>query len=406
MSTLAAPRPPRIALIGVTGYAGIYLQMLRPFLEKGEVELGAVAIINRAQPAAAVAAAELAGWGAKIYESTEEFFAREAGRVELCLIPTSIAWHARLSVAAMRAGMHVLVEKPLAGSRDDVEWIRQVERETGRWVAVGFQDIYSEAARLLRAELDSGRLGQVRSVAAFGLWPRPVSYYERNNWAGRLRSDGADVLDSPLNNAFAHFVNLALFFAARDEFENDAPTFHDADLWRANTIESFDTAVVRGRLGKGVGFWFGFSHATEEVHEPEIVITGTRGEVRWVHEERLEITSENGNRRSMAMVDAFACRHQMLRSVLARLRRADPLICDTALASRHTRFVCGLHAFAGTKAFPAPLIEQVFSASGEVSRLRVTGLGPAMRSAFAARGTLSATGVIPKLNSPIEVATR
>ena len=391
-SPLPSPRP-RVALIGVTGYAGIYVEMLRPFVKQGEIELVAAVVINRGDPAAAAAGVELASWGARIYDSNEAFFAGETGRAELCLIPTGIAWHARLTIAALRAGMHVLVEKPLAGSRVDAAAIRRAELATGRWVAVGFQDIYSEAAEQLRSELAFGVLGPVTAVAAFGLWPRPVAYYTRNHWAGRLRADGADVLDSPLNNAFAHFVNLALYFADWNG-ENEKPTtFREAELWRANSIETFDTAVVRGRLGNGVRFWFGFSHATEDLHDPEIVITGTRGEVRWQHEKHYELVTDTGEFKRVSMPDAFACRHRMLQAVLERLRRPGAPICDTRVAARHTAFICDLHAVAQARDVPAHLVESDPVSDGSAARLTVSGLGAAMRRAFDGRGTLAATGV-------------
>ncbi len=393
MNSSPVSRAPRIALIGVTGYASIYLEMLRPFLKRGEIELSAVVIINRTLPAAAAAATELAGWGATIYDNAEAMFAREAGRINLCLIPTGIAWHARLTVAALRAGMHVLVEKPLAGSRADVESIRNAERETGRWVAVGFQDIYSEAAQGLKAEVERGVLGRLLSVKALGLWPRPVAYYTRNHWAGCLRADGVDVLDSPLNNAFAHFVNLSLFFAAAADGTERAVELSDAELWRVNAIESFDTAVVRGRLAGDVRFWFGFSHATRELHEPEILLTGTLGKARWIHEGQIEIETNDGNRRVAAMPDAFGCRQRMFRAVLGRLRNPAVPVCDTALAAKHTAFICDLHAFAGVADAPSHLVEPQLSPTGEVEHLRVTGLGSAMRRAFADEGTLAASGV-------------
>ncbi len=388
MNTASPSSAPRIALIGVTGYAGIYLEMLRPFLKHGEIELTAAVIINRTQPAAATAAAELAGWGVRIYENADAMFAREAGRIDLCLIPTGIAWHARLTVAALHAGMHVLVEKPLAGSRVDVESIREAERETGRWVAVGFQDIFSEAAQGLRAEVEGGLLGRLLSVQALGLWPRPVAYYTRNHWAGRLRADDADVLDSPLNNAFAHFVNLGLFFADAARATERAVEFADAELWRVNAIESFDTAVVRGRLAGDVRFWFGFSHATREVHEPEILLTGTLGRARWIHERQIEIETDGGVRRVSPMPDAFGFRQRMFRAVLARLRNPAVPVCDTALAAKHTAFICDLHAFAGVVDVPVHLVEQQLSPQGEVVHLRVPGLGAAMRSAYTTGGTL------------------
>ena len=57
-----------------------------------------------------------------------------------------------------------------------------------------------------------------RRITVRAQWPRGASYYARNNWAGRLRVGSAWVLDSPVNNAFAHFLMLALFWAG------DTPT--------------------------------------------------------------------------------------------------------------------------------------------------------------------------------------
>lgn len=392
MSPPSAVRPPRLALVGVTGYAGIYLGMLRSFHERGEVELAAAVIINPRHPAAVAAAAELVAWGATIYDSLDALCAAESGRIDLCLIPTGIAWHARLTVAALRAGMHVLVEKPLAGSVADAALIRAAERETGRWVAVGFQDIYAREARDLRDGLLAGLIGPLRSASVLGLWPRPVTYYTRNHWAGRLRADHADVYDSPLNNAFAHFVNLALFFTAPEGDTPPAPRCEDVELFRANAIETFDTAVVRARSADGVAFWFGFSHATRDFHQPEILITGSRGRAHWVHEQQLVVDNDHGVRRVVPLPDAFAFRHRMLMSVLARLREPTTWICDTALAARHTAFIRSVHECAPVLSFPAGLIERGHDAETASAQLTVTGLGAAMRAAFNDGGTLAERG--------------
>jgi predicted dehydrogenase len=395
MSLSSANRPPRVALVGVTGYAGIYLGMLRPFHERRELELVAVVIINPRDPAARAAAAEVTAWGATIHESHEALCAAEAGRIDLCLIPTGIAWHARLTVAALRAGMHVLVEKPLAGSLADAALIRAAEKETGRWVAVGFQDIYAREARDLRAELLAGLIGPPRAASVLGLWPRPVAYYTRNPWAGRLRADHADVYDSPLNNAFAHFVNLALFFTAAAGETPPAPRCVDAELFRVNAIETFDTAVVRARSADGVAFWFGFSHATREFHQPEILITGTSGRAHWVHEKHLVIENQAGLRRVVPLPDAFAYRHRMLMSVLARLRDPATWICDTALAARHTAFIRSVHDHAPVRDFPADRVERERDPETESDLLTVAGLGAALRDAFEDGGTLAARGFGP-----------
>jgi len=202
--------PARVALIGVSGYGSIHLQLARASQARGEIKLVAATIINPEEEASTVA--ELRAQGTEIFNDYREMLRRHENRLDLCLIPTGIHWHARMTIAALEAGANVLVEKPLAGSSAEVEEIRRVERRRGRFVAVGFQDIYEPGTIWLKDELRRGVIGELKSVRFLGVWPRPREYFTRNDWAGRLNADGAAVMDSPLNNAFAHFVMLSFFF--------------------------------------------------------------------------------------------------------------------------------------------------------------------------------------------------
>ena len=123
------PEPARIAIIGVSGYGSIHLQLARESRDRGEIKITAATIINPQEEAATIA--ELRGNGAEIFTEYPEMFRRHAGKIDLCLIPTGIHWHARMTIAALEAGANVLVEKPLAGSVAEVEEIRRVERRTG-----------------------------------------------------------------------------------------------------------------------------------------------------------------------------------------------------------------------------------------------------------------------------------
>jgi predicted dehydrogenase len=349
------PRPPRIALIGVSGYARIYCDLVREWHDRGALQPAAAVIINPGDEAAVVA--DLSARGTRVYDSCEAMFAAEAGRIDLCLIPTGIAWHTRMSVAALRAGMQVLVEKPLAGSLADVAAIRAAERETGRWVAVGFQDLYADQARWLKDRIVQGAIGRLRAVGLVGLWPRPRSYYARNHWAGRLAADGAAVLDSPLNNAFAHFVNLGLFFAGSTPATSARPQVVAADLGRAHAIESFDTAIVRAHASaEQVDFWMGVSHACRETRPPAIHLVGTAGRAEWHHEGHCRLLPTNGSPESIALPDVQATRRAMFAAVLARLHRSDVRICDTATAEAHTALVEAVHAAGTIRPIPAERI--------------------------------------------------
>ena len=380
MTPAAQSLPPRIALIGVSGYGTIYLLLLRAALRAKSVRLVAAAIINPDQVPEVVA--ELRAGGTAIYGSADELFAHETGRIDLCMIPTGIQWHARLAIAALQAGMNVLVEKPLAGSVADCTAIRQAEAATGRWVAVGFQDIYSHEALGLKKRITSGVIGRLREVRMLGLWPRPRAYFARNHWAGRRAADGGAVLDSPLNNAFAHFVNLGLFFAGPAAGESTSVRIESAELLRAHAIEMFDTAVVRGESPHGVRFWFGCSHATETTRQPEIHLIGDAGRIEWRHEAGCTVTLSDGREESFALPDAVACRETMFASVLARLRDSRAFICTTALAGHHSAFIENVQTASTVRTIPSSLIHWLPDSSNHGEIPCVHGLATALDRAF------------------------
>lgn len=378
---------PAVALIGVTGYGSIYLHLVRDALKRGEIRLVAAVIINRHEVPAITA--ELAAQGARIYDSSDAFFAQEAGNVDLCMIPVGIAWHARLTIAALKAGMHVLVEKPLAGSVADAGAVRAAEKETGRWVAVGFQDLYSTETAWLKAQLLAGVVGRVESIRMVGLWPRPSAYFSRNGWAGRVRADDAAVLDSPLNNAFAHFVNLGLFFAGTSVESAAEVEVDSAELFRAHEIEMFDTAVVRGHSPEGVRFWFGVSHATTVTRQPEILIQGTEGRIEWWHEQRCVVQDGKGRRQIFPLPTTEHTRELMFQAVLGRLRDPSQFVCTTAIAEKHTRLVEGVQRVGEVRPFDSGEVRWVREAGSESPFPMVHNLAERINSAYACGSELA-----------------
>jgi predicted dehydrogenase len=396
MSSDAPTSLPRIALIGVSGYGTIYHQLLRTAAKEHRVRFVAAVIINPAQVADAVA--ELQAGGTTIYASAEEFFARESGKIDLCMIPTGIQWHARLTIAALHAGMNVLVEKPLAGSLADTAAMRQAEVATGRWVAVGFQDVYANEARRLKERILSGAIGRLQEIRMIGLWPRPRAYFARNHWAGRIEADGAAVLDSPLNNAFAHFVNLGLFFAGPSADTSASVRIDSAELLRAHPIEMFDTAVIRGVSPEGVRFWLGFSHATRETRQPEIHLEGDTGSAEWQHEGDCEIVSADGSREIIPLPDAVACRETMFDLVLSRLRDPGAFVCTTVIAEQHVRLIEAVQSSGKIRTIADEFIDWIPNASTGDETPAVRGLEAALERAMHQDAPLSS--VVSLTRSP------
>lgn len=384
---------PRVALIGVSGYGRIYLDLARAAHARGEINLAAAVIINPETEAAVET--QLVAAGCRIHRDYEEMLRQETGRLDLCLIPTGIPWHARMTLAALKAGAHVLVEKPLAGSLGEAYFIHTAEKAAGRFVAVGFQDIYSPANRWLKQQLCAGAIGQLQSVRFLGLWPRPATYFTRNPWAGRIYAQGTQVLDSPLNNAFAHFVNLCLYFAGAKPETSATISIKSAELLRAHHIESFDTSVVQARSTDGVEFWFGVTHTGLQVREPEIYLEGSSGRVEWKHDRNCVLIQADGRRVEWPLPDTTANRQTMFSSVLAKLNRPEEWVCNTTLAERHTAFVEAVHATAPIWVVPDKFIRWTAPAPGAAEVPVVLGLESAMVRAFSNQNMLLQNGFNP-----------
>jgi predicted dehydrogenase len=382
----------RAALIGVSGYGRIYLELIRNAQARGELSLVAAVIINATEEAATEA--ELAATGCRIYRDYSDMLRAETGRLNLCLIPTGIPWHARMTIAALQAGANVLVEKPLAGSLGEVAAIRAAERASGKFVAVGFQDLYSPVNRWLKQQLCAGAIGRLHTVRFLGLWPRPASYFTRNDWAGRLHAQGSQVLDSPLNNAFAHFVTLSLYFAGTELESAAGVQIESAELLRANAIESFDTSVVKARSSTGVVFWFGATHTCQEIREPEISLEGTLGRVEWRHEQSCTIFHADGRKEQRLLPDITANRQSMFAAVLKKIVSPETIVCSTALAEQHTAFVEAVHAAASVQTVPPSLITWATSLANTPPVPVVRGLETALLRAFAQQSLLRETGFI------------
>jgi predicted dehydrogenase len=197
------------------------------------------------------------------------------------------------------------------------------------------------------------------------------------------------VLDSPLNNAFAHFINLGLYFAGPQPGESAAVKVDSAELFRAHRIEMFDTAVVRGESPEGVRFWFGVSHATETTRQPEIYLHGTAGRAEWWHEQRCVVLDTEGGRQVFPLPDTEEFRRIMFASVLARLTDPESFICTTEIAARHALLVENVQKSAEVREVSPALVDPIPDADTRSEIPAVRGLAGVFDRALVQGATLA-----------------
>lgn len=95
------------------------------------------------------------------YHSFDEAIAT---RPEFVIVATPHSLHAEQSIKALRAGAHVLCEKPMSDSLVDAERMIEAAKETGKILDIGFTMHFYPAIIRVKELIDAGRLGQVLHV--------------------------------------------------------------------------------------------------------------------------------------------------------------------------------------------------------------------------------------------------
>ena len=274
------------------------------------------------------------------------------------MIPTGIPMHRPMTIAAVEAGMHVLVEKPAASAIQDILAMQEAAHRGNRIVAVGFQSLYPPSSLSAKRALLEGQIGKIKRITGWGLWPRNATYYGRNQWAARFKSGDSWVLDSPFNNALAHDLMQMLFFAGDDEGRAARPITVEAELYRANPIECPDTAALRIQTDSGIPLLFLVSHATEKKTPGEIEISGTRGSLHW-DRSRIIIRKPGNADFVLPIPQGEDLRAHLMDSIFKAIEGQDAFYCDLSMAECHTLAVNGAHEAAEVIPIPGKYIRVV-----------------------------------------------
>jgi UDP-N-acetyl-2-amino-2-deoxyglucuronate dehydrogenase len=171
---------------------------------------------------------------------------RQPGLDAVC-ITTPSALHLEPALAAIRAGKHLMIEKPLDATVEGTNHILREAQKAGVRVGSIFQARFGDAARRIKAAIDAGRFGRMVLASCYVKWNRTAEYY--TGWKGKLAEDGGGAL---INQAI-HGVDLLQWFAGMPV---------EVFAWttqRVHRIESEDTCVAALRFGSGA---FGTIEAT------------------------------------------------------------------------------------------------------------------------------------------------
>ncbi|HDP98883.1 MAG TPA: Gfo/Idh/MocA family oxidoreductase [bacterium] len=251
--------PVSVLMASIGGYGYYYLKTLLEEFPEGKIKLAGVVDPYPEQSPLYETVKQLR---APIYPTIEDFYNAEKC-ADLVVLSTPIYLHASQTCHALRNNTQVLCEKPAAATVQQIDEMIRVRDRTDNWVMIGYQWSYSKVIQRLKQDIRQGKFGKPIRFKFLGLWPKDDAYYRRNNWAGRIKEDSSMwVLDSPVNNALAHYLHNFFYLLGEKVDHSVAPVSVTAEVYRAHPIENYDTAALRVFTENGVEILFYVSHST------------------------------------------------------------------------------------------------------------------------------------------------
>ncbi|MCX7993730.1 MAG: Gfo/Idh/MocA family oxidoreductase [Fimbriimonadales bacterium] len=187
--------------VGIIGAGGIAAAHAKAYQMLGaKAQLIGVADIDEERARAFARRFEIPVWSSE----DDEILKRDDIQVVSLCLPHHL--HAPIAIAALQAGKHVLVEKPLAISLEEADAMIRAAQKAKRNLGVVFQLRFESDVQRARLILERGLIGKPFYAEASCLWWRRPMYYE-NTWRGKWATEGGGAV---INQA-THHIDLLIY---------------------------------------------------------------------------------------------------------------------------------------------------------------------------------------------------
>jgi predicted dehydrogenase len=162
-------------------------------------------------------------------------------RPDIVAVATESGKHAAVVIDCLRAGAHVICEKPMALSTRDADAMIAEAKKADRRLAVCFQNRFNAPVVRARKALEAGRFGRMLHGAVQVRWNRNEGYYAEAPWRGTWEQDGGTLM-----NQCTHGIDLLQWMMGEDAVRVQAQTRR---FLRPIEAEDFGAAVVEFASG-------------------------------------------------------------------------------------------------------------------------------------------------------------
>lgn len=209
--------------------------------------------------------------------------------IDIIDICTPNMFHADLAIAALDAGKHVLCEKPLAVTPEEVRRIIEARNRSGKEIMTAQHQRFVGVSQALKREIDAGALGDVYHARGWMLRrsayiPTPTFVYRSNAGGGASIDIGVHILDLLLW-MMGNPRPISVSGVARTELSTREGAFslwHPAAMPRDMDVEEFAAAFVRFDNGATLMLEVSWAlHHDTPVEDMQMWLYGREGGAHW-----------------------------------------------------------------------------------------------------------------------------
>lgn len=194
----------------------------------------------------------------------------ENEKVDVAVIATESGYHAKHTIDCLNKNLHVLVEKPMALSIEDMDKMIGLAKEKNKKICVSHQNRFNPPIQKLRRAIEEGRFGKLINGTARILWTRDDNYYKQADWRGTRDLDGGTLMNQCIHN-----IDLLQWMMGSevDRIHAETDTF-----LRNIEMEDFGAILIRFKSG-AIGIVEGSACVYPKNLEETLSIFGEKGTV-------------------------------------------------------------------------------------------------------------------------------
>jgi UDP-N-acetyl-2-amino-2-deoxyglucuronate dehydrogenase len=247
----------------IVGFGNIGRRHAEHIIQNPATELVAVCDIN---PAAKDKVPE----GVNFFSNFEEMLSSTTCDVLCVCTPNYL--HEPHTIAGLRAGLHTVVEKPMAVSVQECNNMIAAANETGKTIFAVKQNRYNPPVQAVKQLVTQKELGEVYMLQVNCFWNRGDAYYKESDWRGKKLEDGGCLFTQ-----FSHFVDILYYLNGK--VNNVEGWIHNFAHKHNTEVEDTGSFVLKAANNSIINFNF-TTCSYEKNMEGSITIFAENGTVK------------------------------------------------------------------------------------------------------------------------------